>query len=70
MRLVDAIGTDEGQLKAWFLQQVAEMKDLPGALADADPASFDVDTMRALLADAEATVLAQLSGVTAEGETQ
>ena len=70
VRLVDAIGTDERQLKAWFLQQVAEMKDLPGALSDADPASFDVDTMRAFLADAEATVLAQLSGVAAEGETQ
>ena len=70
VRLVDAIGTDQGQLKAWFMQQVGEMKDLPGALADADPALFDADAMRAFLADAEATVLAQLSGVTAEGETQ
>ena len=45
------------------------MKDLPGALADADPALYDADAMRAFLADAEATVLAQLSGVAADGET-
>ena len=69
VRLVDVVSTDEGQLKAWFSQQLAEMKDLPGALADVDPLTFDVATMRAFLADAEATVLAQISGITTEGGT-
>lgn len=49
---------------------MAEMKDLPGALADVDPMTFDVATMRAFLADAEATVLAQISGITTEGGVQ
>ena len=70
VRLVDVVSTDEGQLKAWFSQQLAEMKDLPGALADVDPITFDVATMRAFLADAEATVLAQISGITTEGGVQ
>jgi len=70
VRLVDVVSTDEGQLKAWFSQQLAEMKDLPGALADVDPMTFDVATMRAFLADAEATVLAQISGITTEGGVQ
>ena len=69
VRLVDAVSTDEGQLKAWFTQQLGEMTDLPGALADVDPLTFDVATMRAFLADAEATVLAQISGITTEGGT-
>ena len=69
VRLVDAVSTDEVQLKAWFTQQLGEMKDLPGALADVDPMTFDVATMRAFLADAEATVLAQISGITTEGGT-
>lgn len=69
VRLVDAVSTDEGQLKAWFTQQLGEMKDLPGALADVDPMTFNVATMRAFLADAEATVLAQISGITTEGGT-
>lgn len=69
VRLVDAVSTDEGQLKAWFTQQLGEMKDLPGALADVDPMTFDVATMRAFLADAEATVFAQISGITTEGGT-
>ena len=70
VRLVDLVSTDEGQLKAWFSQQLAEMKDLPGALADVDPMTFDFATMRAFLADAEATVLAQISGITTEGGVQ
>lgn len=70
VRLVDVVSADEGQLKAWFSQQLAEMKDLPGALADVDPMTFDVATMRAFLADAEATVLAQISGITTEGGVQ
>ncbi|MES2356655.1 MAG: DNA repair exonuclease [Pseudomonadota bacterium] len=70
VRLVDTIGADDAQLKAWFLQQLSEMKGIPGALADADPAALDVDVMRSFLADAEATVLMKLSGVAAEEDMQ
>jgi exonuclease SbcD len=66
VRLVDGLGgpdADEAALRAWFLQQVGDMKDLPGAMLDAAPAAIDTASMRALLADAEATVLAQLSGL-------
>ena len=65
VRLVDGLGEDDAALRTWFLQQVGDMKDLPGAMLDAAPASIDTATLRALLADAEATVLAQLSGMQA-----
>lgn len=70
VRLADAIGADDANLMAWFSQQLGEMRDIPSALADADPAMLDVEAMRAFLADAEATVLAQLSGVIPEGAAQ
>ncbi|MGE0310570.1 MAG: exonuclease SbcCD subunit D [Lautropia sp.] len=63
VRLVDALASDDGQLLAWFAAQMAEMKELPAALADADPARLTLPQVRALLADAEATVLARLAGV-------
>ena len=63
VRLVDGLGEDDAALRAWFLQQVGDMKDLPGAMLDAAPTSIDAATLRGLLADAEATVLAQLSGM-------
>ncbi len=70
VRLVDAIGADEADLKAWFAAQLGDMRALPSGLADADPNLLEVDAMRSLLADAEATVLAQLSGVDTEGGLQ
>jgi exonuclease SbcD len=70
VRLVDAIGANEADLKAWFAAQLGDMRALPSGLADADPNTLEVDAMRALLADAEATVLAQLSGVDTEGGAQ
>ncbi len=69
VRLVDALSNDDAQLAAWFAAQVADMKDLPAALADADPARLALPQIRALLADAEATVLARLAGVMHEGGT-
>ena len=63
VRLVDAIGTSDDDLKAWFVAQLADMRALPSGLADIDPHTLDVDAMRTLLADAEATVLARLSGL-------
>lgn len=70
VRLVDAIGADEADLKAWFAAQLGDMRALPGGLADADPNLLEVNAMRALLADAEATVLAQLSDIDTEGGVQ
>ncbi|NLD68371.1 MAG: DNA repair exonuclease [Limnobacter sp.] len=67
LRLVDAIAEDDEQLRAWFAAQVGDGPKLPAALADADPSLLDVDAIRALLADAEATVLARLSGAAQDG---
>ncbi len=61
VRLVDSIGADEVSLKAWFSVHLGEMRDLPSGLADSAPATLDAEAMRSYLADAEATVLAQLS---------
>lgn len=70
VRLVNMIGSDDLQLKTWFAQQVAEMRGLPVALADVDPLALDYVDLRALLADAEATVLAQLSNLVTNGSMQ
>ena len=61
VRLVDALAADPTQLAAWIRSSLAELGTLPSALADADPANLDAPAMRALLADAEATVLARLA---------
>ncbi|KAE8760832.1 DNA repair exonuclease [Paraburkholderia madseniana] len=66
VRLVDAIGANEADMKAWFAAQLGDMRALPSGLADADPNALDTDAIRTLLADAEATVLAQLSGIDTE----
>lgn len=68
VRLVDAITGDEAAMRDWFLAQLAELGPLPPSLGDADPRSLDGPAIRALLGDAEATVLAQLSGEAAEGD--
>ena len=61
VRLVDALASDPAQLAAWIRGSLAELGALPSALADADPAHLDAAAIRALLGDAEATVLARLS---------
>lgn len=61
VRLVDTLAADEAQLKAWVAGQLDGMPTLPRELADADPALLTPEAMRAALADAEASVLAQLS---------
>jgi hypothetical protein len=61
VRLVDTLAADEAQLKAWVAGQLDGMPALPRDLADADPALLTPEAMRAALADAEASVLAQLS---------
>jgi len=67
VRLVDAIAADDARLKTWFLAQLSDIGALPAGLADADPSALDPAAMRALLADAEATVLAQLAADAADG---
>ena len=67
VRLVDAIGSDEASLKAWFAQHLADMQDLPGVLADAAPSKLNAALMLAHLADAEATVLAKLLSLESSG---
>ena len=59
--LVDALAADDAQLEAWVAGQLGDMAHLPRDLADADPALLTPEAMRAALADAEASVLAQLS---------
>jgi DNA repair exonuclease SbcCD nuclease subunit len=70
LRLVDAIAADEAGMRDWFLAQLAELGPLPSLVADADPRALDAGAIRALLGDAEATVLAQLSGEAAEGDAR
>jgi DNA repair protein SbcD/Mre11 len=61
VRLVDSIGADDASLKEWFSHHLSEMKGMPNALADASPNVLDLASMRALLADAEASVVVQMS---------
>lgn len=63
VRLVDAIAADEKAMREWFASQLAEMGRMPSGLTEFDPASVDSNMMRAYLADAETTILAQLGGV-------
>lgn len=60
VRLVDELAGDEAALRTWFVAQTADLRGLPGPLADVDPAGFDPAAMRAYLADAEITLLARL----------
>lgn len=67
VRLVDTLAADEMQLKAWVVEQLCDLTTLPRDLADADPASLSTEEIRAALADAEASVLAQLSEIVPSG---
>lgn len=44
------------------------MKNLPAGLQDADPVNLDHDALQTFLAQAEATVLAQLAHLYIEGK--
>ena len=70
VRLKDEICSEDAKLKAWFLEQLGDMKDLPAILSDAAPTALDMDEIRALLADAEATVLSLIGAGTAPGAIQ
>lgn len=60
VRLVDEIMLDDAAMKKWILGQLAGIGALPLGLRECDPAAMDPAALRVALADAEATVLAQL----------
>jgi DNA repair exonuclease SbcCD nuclease subunit len=63
VHLVDEIASSDEQLRAWALAQLGGLGTLPPGLADCDPQALDPAMLRALLADAEATVLAHLGAM-------
>jgi DNA repair exonuclease SbcCD nuclease subunit len=63
VHLVDEIAASDEQLRTWALAQLAGLGTLPPGLADCDPQALDPAMLRALLADAEATVLAHLGAM-------
>lgn len=63
VQLVDQIGASDDDLRAWALAQLGGLGALPTGLADCDPQLLDAATLRALMADAEATVLAHLGAI-------
>jgi DNA repair exonuclease SbcCD nuclease subunit len=63
VQLVDEIASSDESLRAWALAQLAALGTLPTGLLDADPSVLDAATLRALLADAEATVLVHLGAM-------
>lgn len=68
IRLVDAIGTDSTGLRAFAESELGELLNaLPPEVAAGDiPQMADADELRALLRDAEATVLARLAAAAGE----
>ncbi|MBI1890207.1 MAG: DNA repair exonuclease [Burkholderiales bacterium] len=66
-RLADAIAADEVLIREWITKNLSELGSLSGDLAGIHPNSLDVAALRQILADAEATVFAQLSDITAAG---
>ena len=61
VRLVDELLADDDALTAWARANVDRLPALPSELADLDPAKVSAAQWRALLTDAEATVLTRLA---------
>ncbi|MFZ6770610.1 hypothetical protein ACO0LM_26440 [Undibacterium sp. Di26W] len=55
---------DEINLKAWVIEQLRELPNLPRELADVIPTTMSIEDIHIALADAEASVLAQISEIT------
>lgn len=68
--LVDEIAADEDKMLTWIREQLASIGALPAPLAEYHFDKLDIQSLRTLLADAEATVLAQLGANSAEGDPQ
>lgn len=67
VRVVEELAEDETLMKAWVIEQLRDLATLPRDLVDVDPTSLSVEDIRAALADAEASVLTQLSDMTPVG---
>jgi DNA repair exonuclease SbcCD nuclease subunit len=63
VHLVEELASRDEQLRAWALEHLGGLGALPPGLLDCDPSSLDPQALRALLADAEATVLAHLGAM-------
>jgi DNA repair exonuclease SbcCD nuclease subunit len=63
VHLVEELASSDEQLRAWALEHLGGVGSLPPGLLDCDPSSLDPQALRALLADAEATVLAHLGAM-------
>jgi len=62
VRLVDELQADDAALAAWTGRQLRDLaSQLPPGLIDADPSRLAAAELRALLADAEGSVFAQLA---------
>lgn len=70
VRFVESLRADDAQLKSWIERQLNELPTLPATFGEGGPATLTLEAMRAALADAEATVLAQLQGAATTGETR
>lgn len=67
VRLVDGLISDDQRLVEWVRQQLDELGKLPGALKEVDPTELNAGALRAVLTEAEATVLVQISGAAQTG---
>lgn len=67
---VDALAADPVALRAWVLDRLAELGPLPAIVADADPRNLDDATLKALLDDAEAMVLARILAPDPDGSSR
>lgn len=69
VRLVDQLASDDTALRQWALTALDSLPALPADLGDARPDRLTADQWRALLADAEAMVLAQLGAGLPDSQT-
>jgi exonuclease SbcD len=69
VRLVDELTRDDEAVLAWTRTQLQDLKELPLELVDQAPSSMSAVDLRALLADAEATVLAKMPRTAVPGRS-
>lgn len=63
VHLVNELTSNDERLRVWILDQLGGLGMLPPGLSDCDPSALRQEALRALLADAEATVLAHLGAM-------
>jgi len=61
VRLVNELAASDDALRTWTLANLDKLPILPSDLGDIEPGKLTVGQLRAFLADAEATVLSNLS---------